>query len=215
MNHFLSIIIILVSLNINAKVIKNSIEPSEREKQCFNSIIQSTAVKNVFPNIQSTIAWNFVVETAGYCGCEAKKMAQEWKEQEADWIAYQFKDKTKMLQKRDYCSLKNYKTKEHMHLFYRSKYEQWFSPQIVSKINDHVMGASIMKVAGETKWMNYLECAHGIITETCSKMDSLSVTFSCIKENFNPQTYDVTHRSCINNLHNDIIIKDLYEGEMI
>ena len=204
---FLILAISLVSISVNAKLIKDTIEPSEREIACFKSFSENQLVRALYPDLQKDKGWQFTLQVTKYCTCEASKLAQEWKEQDEDWIAFAFKDKSKMLQKRDSCSLNSFYNDNDLLVFYNVKYQQWFSPQIASKINKHVNGAAIRQVVGENKWMDYLGCAHEIVSGKCSRVKSLNVTYQCIKDNFDPENYDEIHRECIYNLHQDTIPK--------
>ena len=199
-NKVLLVFILAVSFSLEAKLIKDTDEPSEREIICFKNFVDSSSVKKIYPDMKNGMGWEFTLQAVKYCECEAKKLAEDWKEMKEDWIAYAFKDKSKNLQKRDSCSLNSFLKDNDLKLFYQVKYEQWFSPQIVSKIEKHVNGASIKQIVGSDKWMNYVGCAHDMVSWKCSRVKSLNVTHQCIKDNFEPKEYDNIHRSCIFNL---------------
>jgi hypothetical protein len=137
-----------------------------------------------------------------YCKCEAPNIIKENNEKKENWLKYAFKDKSKMLISKDICSAKSFTHPRSLEVFYITKFTNWFSSSIDEKISKHVMGASIRKIAGEDKWYEYLSCAHKIIEERCSKIKSLSVTYSCIKDSFNPVEYDKKiNRQCDLYLH--------------
>lgn len=206
---YLIFISLIYSSIVSSKIIKPE-EDSIYKKSCLSDYYRNPFVLSYFnQNLYSDQAWSFVREVDHYCSCEEKIMEKEIKEKEKDWIAYSFKDKTKMLSERDICALNNF-SNENIDIHYRSRFTQWFSPQIFVKIEDYNL-AGMKKILSEDKYMNYISCFHDEISKDCSKVKSLSVTYSCIKNEFKIDNFYNNYNKCQHWLYENKQIIDYFD----
>ena len=206
-----------LSLNSFAKFIEE--KEDYRKIECLNGYLKNPLIIELFQgNIFSDEAWPFVKEVDKYCSCEVKELIEEHKEKEKDWIAYSFRDKTKMLMKRDNCAVENFNG-ENISLHYRARFFQWFSPQIFTKIKDmNIQGME--RFLPEDRYYNYMTCFHDKVSQKCSKVNSLNLTYSCIKKEFQTDHFYDNYNYCSVYLYEKSPIKDidfskLKEGDII
>lgn len=185
------IFIILISFESEAKFLKEK----EIKDFCLDSYLNNPFLldfykgKNNLSNDET-----FLSEIDSYCSCEDKVLKKDIEEKKKDWIAYAFKDKRKMLNKRDECAIE-YFSKENLALHYRSRFFQWFSPQIFEKIKEYNL-KGIERFVSHNSYSNYMNCFHDEVSKKCSKIQSLSLTYVCIKENFSIDNYYKNLNKC-------------------
>ena len=209
MKYFFIIVLFIVSFNVESKLLKPEKE-SEVKLQCLNSYIKNPFVLKIANgNIFSDEFWPFLKEIDSYCSCEDNVIKKDIEEKKSDWIQYAFKDKSSILRKRDACAIKNF-SKLNLKLHYRARFVQWFSPQIFEKIKDtNVQGME--RFLSENKYYNYMTCFHDEISKECSKVESLAITYSCIKDNFQIDNYYKNYNKCQRFLYEDNDLREVFE----
>ena len=190
---YLLIIILIISFNLQAKLLKD--ESPSRIDSCYTSYFQNPLIKEQKEFFSNHDYMHFIQSVDNYCQCEVKSLQREFKEQEDNWIEYAFKNKNEMLMKRDQCAISNFNTNE-LQLHYQARFIQWFSPQIFSRIDEYNR-TGVRNVVNSDQWLSYSMCFHDQVSQKCKKSNSLAVTYQCIKQSFEINSFYQKHELCI------------------
>jgi hypothetical protein len=197
----LLILLVFVMPSLWAKDLLNIHESNPLVEKCLQEILSSQLIKHKYPDLltnqHNPSGYQFLKEVDQYCSCHAKNLSFEEDLKKKDYIAFEFRDKSKSHEVMDQCSLNSF-SKYNLGVFFEMIVSTRVRHTIENKLEGRMI-AGIKHFASEGSVRNRLFCLETKILKRCTKIQSIHSTFKCVGHIIsNSNRMDKIGKSCPN-----------------